>query len=156
MTIQEYRNSLIRCRDELVLQRAQELLKIGLDVTALTKLRLRTRGEDSTGSQFAPYSPQSVLERSDNGYQVTYVDFTQTGRMLASVQPAIESNTDTVTVVRVKARDSFEQKKLNDQARYGKPPRGNILTPNQSEINFVIKASEERVLNCLRKEGIVT
>ena len=122
-------------------QRQSEALRIALDATALLKLRIQTRGENADGAQFAPYTPSYARVRRDRGAQTGYVDFTVTGRLMANIQPRVETNQAGRTVVVIAARDSGN----NDKLRGAVKKRGNILRLSQDEIDLVRDANRERL-----------
>jgi len=126
--------------------RAQECLRISLDLAALVRLRINTQGRDFQGQQFSPYSKQYAQFRADKGRQIAFVDFNVSGALQNATRPEVESQTpDSVTIVTT-ARDALSQKKL--LGALGTPkgaPRGNILLPSKGEIDLAAQANEKRI-----------
>jgi hypothetical protein len=131
--------------------RAQECLRISLDLAALVRLRLNTQGRDFQGQQFSPYSPQYAKQRAGRGRQIAFPDFNFSGALQNATRPEVESQTsDSVTIVTT-ARDALSQKKL--LGALGTPkvsPRGNILLPSKGEIDLAAQANEKRIQKYFR------
>lgn len=126
---------------DIINNREADALRIGFDLTALIKLRIQTSGKDSSGNPFEGYVAPYAKERQKKGYQVGYVDFTRTGRLMANISPRIESsNVFSATVVieggeqRSKAIIAGAEKK-----------RGNILSASKEEIEIARKANQNRI-----------
>lgn len=126
-------------------RRDKELLTIALDLSAQVKFRIQSSGRDSNNQSFAPYTPIYSRVRARAGYQVQYVDFTRTGRLMANIKPEILSSDINGATVRITARDSGNQSKLVGALK----KRGNILVPTQDEINDAFEAYAERAVNYL-------
>jgi hypothetical protein len=131
--------------------RAQECLRISLDLAALVRLRINTQGRDFQGQQFSPYSPGYAKQRAERGRQIAFVDFNVSGALQNATRPEVESQTsDSVTIVTT-ARDALSQKKL--LGALGTPkvsPRGNILLPSKGEIDLAAQANEKRIQKYFR------
>lgn len=110
----------------------QRALVVAFDLSALIKLRIQTSGENSQNAPFAPYTPFTVRDRKKKGYQVGYVDFTQTGQLWASVGPRLVSDGNGLAVVVIESRNQ----RGKDILTAAQPKRGNILLPSQDEIKF--------------------
>lgn len=133
-------------REALINNREADLLRISLDLSALIKLRIQTKGENAQGNPFEPYTPYSKRLRKAAGYQIGFVDFTQTGQMWASIRPRVLAHSREETTVVLESGNTRGQEILVKQ----EPKRGNILTPNQAEIKIVTDANTRRILNRLQ------
>ena len=137
----------LRARLEaLEANRPAETLRITLDLVALVKLRVQTRGQSAAGPLFAPYTPGYARQRAKAGYQVGYVDFTRTGRLWASVRPELVRSEMGRTLIEVTARTSEDRDKLRGARR----KRGNILLPNEKEIAIAARGNRERIRKYLK------
>ena len=119
-------------------ERVQLVLGLSTDLVALIRLRIQRSGLNSLGVPFTPYSDQYAKRREKKGLQSRIVDFTDTGRMLGSLQPFVLRQLEGTTEVVIKASNETQQRKLNfqiDKPKRG--PRGNILLPTQREIDFL-------------------
>lgn len=134
-------------RAEIIANRQADTLRLSLDMLALVKLRIQKSGKDYTGAPFVPYAPYTVADRKAKGYQTGYVDFTQTGRLWANVQPVvIQSNVFSTTV-----QLQGSEKRSEDILQKAKPKRGDILRPSQQEIDAVRRANQSRINRYLTK-----
>ena len=126
---------------DITANREADALRIGLDLTALIKLRIQTRGENAGGASFLPYTPFTKADRAAKGYQIGYVDFTQTGRLWASIAPRIESSDVFSATVVIEGRDQYSQDIIKKSA----PKRGNITQASKEEIEFARRANRTRI-----------
>ena len=134
-------------RQEIIQNRADDVLKISSDLLALIKLRIQRTGEDYTGSPFVPYTPFTVKDRKAKGYQVGYVDFTQTGRLWANVAPFLISADVFGAVVELRG----SEQRSTEIIQRAKPKRGNILQPSKDEIELARRANQTRIERYLTK-----
>lgn len=123
----------------------QDLLAAGFDLSALIKLRVQGSGQNFQGGQLPYYTPFTVKDRKAKGYQVGYVDYTQTGQLWASVAPRLVSAGDGKASVVIESRNE-RGKQILDSAE---PKRGNLLQPSQEELQTVQAAYQERRLQRL-------
>lgn len=128
----EYRSA------QLASERAENCLRLSLNLKALVQLRIQRTGTNSDGVPFSPYSPDYAKKREKEGYQTSIRDYTVTGAMWASITPTIVRQLEGTTIVVIKAATNENQVKLN--AALVKPkenPSGNLLVPNQKESDFL-------------------
>ncbi len=125
----------------IIREREAEAMRMALDGIALVKLRIQTKGQNAALEQFSPYAPAYAKERKASGYQVSYVDFTRTGQMWASVRPVVESNNDTQTVVVIGSTNARGQGIIEG----ARPKRGDILAFSRQEIDLIAAANRKRV-----------
>lgn len=133
-------------KSDLLRTQSQRVLAIAFDVSALIKLRIQTRGENSQNQSFPYYTPFTVRTRKAKGYQVGYVDYTQTGQLWASVGPRLVSEGDGKVSVVIESRNQ-RGKGILDKAV---PKRGNLLLASEEELKIAQEAytrSLEQVLN---------
>lgn len=135
--IQEYKERIRQMSDN----RARDAMEIAFLAEAQRKLRIQTQGQDFEGADFAPYTPRYAESRAKAGYQVEYVDFTRTGRLMANTLPEVIEQTDTDATIEVTARDPENQNKLRGAVR----KRGNIVQWSQREIALALEANRERL-----------
>ena len=134
-------------KHDLEVNREADATRIVLDQSALTKLRIQTKGESASGAAFAPYVPPYAKERKKSGYQVGYVDFTRTGRMWAAVRPYTISKTPFSATIGLRGSD----KRSQDIIEGAYPKRGDILEPSKAEIELSRQANVDRILKPIRK-----
>ena len=115
---------------EFIATQGQDMLAAGFDLSALIKLRIQTSGQNFKGEQLPYYTPFSVRKRKEKGYQVGYVDYTQTGQLWASVGPLLVSEGGGATKVVIESRNQ-RGKDILDKAV---PKRGNLLQPSADEL----------------------
>jgi hypothetical protein len=120
--------------------RVKEITIIGQELKALIQFRIQTAGQSYSGSDFVPYTPGYAAQRENRGRQTDHVDFTDTGRMWASVQPFVESN-GAKTSVTIKAGTPGDQVKVDGAEK----KRGNILQPSKAEEAFIRELNANRV-----------
>lgn len=150
MTPQEFNRQIDDRLQQLRANRPREVLIISQELKTAVQLRIQTRGENFLGASFIGYSRSWAKDRKSRGRQTNYVDFTDTGRLWANIQPAILSNTKDQTIVEVTARDRENQDKLRGARSLPRSaPRGNILIPNQKEIGLASEANRRRLLKYL-------
>jgi len=110
----------------------QRVLTIAFDLSALIKLRIQTSGENSQGSPLPAYTPFTVRSRKAKGYQVGYVDYTQTGQLWASVGPRMITEGNGLSTVVIESRNQ----RGKDILTKAEPKRGNLLLASADEIKF--------------------
>lgn len=128
-------------KHDIEANRAADATRIVLDQIALTKLRVQTKGESSTGAAFAPYVPSYKKSRAKAGYQVGYVDFTRTGQMWAAVRPVVVSASVFSATVEIQAANQ----RAADIIAGARPKRGNITQPSAAEIELSRQANRARI-----------
>lgn len=142
MTAEEFDRQLEESINLLRQNRRDEVLRISSDLKALVQLRIQTSGESPTGGAFAPYtSKYAKYGRRNLGYQDQYFDFTRTGQAFANIRPIVTEDTDDSTTVTVSGVNQDTNDKLRGQVR----KRGNILTPNNEELDIVREANRRRI-----------
>lgn len=147
MTLTEFKNRLILAKRELIDNREKETLKILLDTTALIKLRIQNKGEDSEGNLFPDYTTPYKKVRQKKSLQIEKVDFTDTGRMFANIRPVLVRKDEDRIVYELKAGNALNQAKLDGQFK----KRGNILAPSDSEIAQVQRLNRQRIINVVNR-----
>lgn len=153
VSINQKIKQLRQVRLSIAANRKEAVTKLVADMATLLKRRIQTKGADFEGNQYPAYStPYAKLRnkstsRGGLGVQSNFVDFTVTGRMMASIQPQVTESDDRATTVVLKPGDAENQTKLNGQFR----KRGNILTPSQSEIDLLNRLNQERITKELNK-----
>ena len=142
MSPEEYIQHLQNVRGEIISSQPVEGLKLAFDGFALVKRRIQSTGTDFEGSPFPPYTESyAKYGRDRQGYQSDTVDFTRRGRLLNNISPQIVTSADGITQITVKARDDFNQAKLNGQF----PKRGNILQLSEQERALIFQAYQKRI-----------
>lgn len=141
-SIRDLINRLKAAKAEIIANREADALRIGFDQAALVKLRIQSRGENAAGAKFEPYTPAYAKQRQGKGYQVEFVDFTRTGRLMASISPRIESSSVFSATV-VIGPDNPESEKII-QGLSNK--RGDILAPSEQELQIIREANRRRIL----------
>jgi hypothetical protein len=126
---------------QLIANREADVLRISLDQIALVKLRIQTTGEDSTGGKFEPYTPIYAAKRKEKGLQVGFVDFTDRGRLWASIQPRIVASNVFSASVEIGPQNEGDAAKL--RGLQGKRP--NILQPSDQEIRLIKEQNRNRI-----------
>jgi len=126
---------------DITANREADALRIGLDLTALIKLRIQTSGRDADGTAFVPYTPFTRRDRASKGYQIGFVDFTQTGRLWANIAPRIESSNVFSATVVIEGSSQYSQ----DIIEKSSPKRGNIVRASKEEIELARAANRSRI-----------
>ena len=141
MTARDLANQIRRNVEALRNNREQELKIIGSDLAALIKLRIQGSGRNYLNQLFSPYSQRRKDERQKKGRQIGYVDYTDTGRLWASVYPDVDGNGAKATVV-ISAHGADNVRKVQN----AETKRGDlILRPSQDELDLAAKANEARI-----------
>lgn len=133
-------------KSDLLRTQAQRLLVVAFDVSALIKLRIQTTGENSQNQPLPYYTPFTVRTRKAKGYQVGFVDYTQTGQLWASVGPRLVSDGGGLCKVVIESRNQ----RGKDILTKAEPKRGNLLLASDEELKIAQEAytrSIEKVLN---------
>lgn len=130
---------------DLRANRERELQVIGADLTVQVKLRVQGSGENYLNTKFSPYTPGYAVQRQKKGFQSSYVDFTRTGRLWASVYPDVQGNSAVMTVV-ISAHGQDNIDKVEGAVK----KRGNILRPSQEEFDLAEQANNARVQKYLQ------
>lgn len=130
---------------DLRANRERELQIIGADLSTLIKLRIQGSGENYLNTKFSPYTPGYAKQRAKKGFQTSYVDFTRTGRLFASVYPDLKGNGSIVEVV-ISAHGQDNIDKVEGALK----KRGNILRPSQEELDLAEQANNARVAKYLQ------
>jgi hypothetical protein len=147
MALEGIIESIRKAKADIIRNREQDGLRIAFDVLALVKLRIQTSGVNSEGVKFAPYTPFTVRERRAGGYQVGFVDYTQTGRFWATIRPRVDASTIVSATIVIGPTDAYGREILID----AEPKRGNLLLASKEEIDFARKANIDRVTGYLNK-----
>lgn len=147
MTLKELANAFGRMRQDLTNNRQKDAALIAADLTALVKIRIQSTGKNFEEQQFEDYTTPYAKKRKKRGLQTQRVDFTDTGRMWASVQPRVTAHNDRTTQITVKAGDDENQTKLNGQFR----KRGNILLPTEKELQRIQALNKRRVIRVMQQ-----
>lgn len=130
--------------------RNKDALVISLDLKALVQLRIQSTGKAYTGSVFSPYSEGYKKVRQKAGAQISKRTFTLKGEMWRNIRPEVIGGGATSVVVEIVARDTLNRKKLSAALVQPKSnPAGNILRPNERELQIVQEANKDRVLKYL-------
>lgn len=132
-------------KSDLLRTQAQRVLAIAFDVSALIKLRIQTRGENSQNEKLPYYTPFTVRSRKAQGYQVGYVDYTQTGQLWASVGPRLISEGDGKISVVIESRNQ----RGKDILIKAVPKRGNLLLASEEELKIAQEAYTRSLENLL-------
>ena len=140
MQIIDFKIKVAEQRAELLRTRSNDALLSALDLLALVKRRIQSKGESSTGAAFSPYTKDYKKFREQRGAQTAYVDATLTGRLMANIQPMVESDTNEATTVSIAARS---KENINKMLGFAKK-RGNLLLPNKAEIDLLKKIYVQR------------
>jgi hypothetical protein len=144
--IRDIATQIANMRHNLTLNRESDVLAIALDHIALIKLRIQSSGVDADGKDFAPYVPPYARKRKAGGYQVGFVDFTVTGRLMASVRPTIVQSNEFACTVELGAVDDRGKTILTGAEK----KRGVLIRPSKEEIKIVENANRERILKYIK------
>ena len=126
----------------------KETEKGALGALALVDLRITETGINSTGSKFVDYTPAYKKAKTKKGRYRGFVDFQDSGQMLAStttgfenIQPTQRSVTNANANVSFDGRDQFTRNKLsgNNKTRPG------FLNPSADEMRIVTKTANEEL-----------
>lgn len=129
-----------KAKNELIENTAKDALLSSLDMLALVKLRVQTRGKDFEEKAFRPYSARRKAERQDRGAQTDFVDFTLTGRLWNNIQPIVKSESAGEVKIVVGATSADNEEKLLNNLKY----RPLITRPTLKEILILRKIHEKR------------
>jgi len=138
--------SIRRIKADILGTGGKRLLTIAFDLSALIKLRIQTKGENAAGAKFVPYTALSKQLRKAAGYQIAFVDFTQTGQLWASVGPRLVSSANAVSTVVIESRNA-RGKEILDKAG---TKRGNIREVSESETKIATDAYREGLIKLIR------
>lgn len=132
-------------KSDLLRTQAQRVLAIAFDVSALIKLRIQTTGENSQNQKLPYYTPFTVKSRKAKGYQVGYVDYTQTGQLWASVGPRLISDGGGLCKVVIESRNQ----RGKDILTKAEPKRGNLLLASDEELKIAQESYTRGIENVL-------
>lgn len=135
--VAEWRAKLSNLRNN----RQKDAIEIANNLAALIKLRIQSEGKDFLGQPFAPYTNSYENFRQSEGYQIDYVDFTVTGRLMANVQPRVTEEGEGSIKIVIGATDQENRNKLLGAVK----KRGNILQPSASELREVRNLNRSRL-----------
>lgn len=138
--------SIRKAKADIIANRETDGLRMAFDLLALVKLRIQTSGENADGGQLAPYTPFTKRDRASKGYQIGFVDYTQTGRFWGNIRPRVESATIVEAVIVIGPTDAYGRAVLDS----AEPKRGNLLLASKEEIELVKKVNLERVKKYLK------
>lgn len=130
---------------DFIASQGEDLIAAAFDLSALIKLRIQTTGQSFQGGQLPYYTPFTVRTRKAQGYQVGYVDYTQTGQLWASVGPRLISAGEGKATAVIESRND-RGKDILDKAV---PKRGNLLQPSKEELQIANEAYQLRRLRRL-------
>lgn len=162
---------LARVIDNLNKERAKNAAIYGEELIALVNDRLESKGEGSDGEKFPLYSKKplsmanaiKVIQQSNRPSaaknlkpgQTSYDDIRKvlglptdrrthvfTGDMLKSISAYITENSESVTVVEIRPKDSENQLKLNSNSFR---MFTNLLSPNDKEVEFLNEVNRQRL-----------
>lgn len=149
-TIKELADYYRALQERLAAERQEKALVIAGDLLALIQLRIQSEGRNAQGARFSPYSPGYAKQRRAKGAQTNYVDFTVTGEMWRNTRPVVISHTLFTTLVEIAPRTESNAVKMGAAlTRPKSSPRGNLLTPSDSEV------ADVSVSNLARVEAII-
>lgn len=141
MAFEAERERIRAIKADLIANREADLLRIAFDLSALIKLRIQTTGQNFKNEPFPEYTPFTKRLRKAAGYQIGFVDFTQTGQLWASVGPRSLGNNETTATVVIESSNQ----RGKDIIKKAEPKRGNILQPSAEETQFAQTANAARV-----------
>jgi len=155
--------------------RERESLIIAKETVAIARLRIQNQGEDSEGQQFDLYSQAVVPKffykgkslnataeeevrtgewllsyetfREINNLRVDIKDFTFTGDMWRNVGVTSIDNKGAVVDISIGGQTTRAAELLG----YHSDKYGNLLAPNESEVQFLRDSHLERVFNSINK-----
>ena len=130
---------------DLLRTQGQRVLAVAFDLSALIKLRIQTRGENSQKQSLPYYTPFTVKSRKAKGYQVGYVDYTQTGQLWASVGPRLISEGGGKVSAVIESRNERGKGILDKSV----PKRGNLLLASDEELKIAQDAYTESITRIL-------
>lgn len=102
------------------------------EAIALRQLTIQERGE-GVGGDFTDYTDSYARDRTKNGYQTEYKDYTRTGELFRSIQPEVVDRQPNSVTVEIRPRDAANQAKINGAFKKD----GNILTNTEDELQLV-------------------
>lgn len=127
---------------ELAEDRQKFALITAKDVFALVANRIQNTGIDSDGAKMKAYTQSWAKVRKAYGLPINMRTLTFTTDMFKSIRPEVTEHNEARTVVEIKSRDAFNQKKVNgNSAIIGK----SILGFSKEERQIVTEANEERI-----------
>ena len=132
-------------KSDLLRTQSQRLLAIAFDVSALIKLRIQTTGENSQNQKLPYYTPFTVKSRKAKGYQVGYVDYTQTGQLWASVGPRLISEGGGLCKVVIESRNQ----RGKDILTKAESKWGNLLLASDEELKIAQESYTRGIENVL-------
>lgn len=130
---------------DFIATQGQDMLAAAFDLSALIKLRIQTTGQNYQGGQLPYYTPFTVKDRKRKGYQVGYVDYTQTGQLMASIGPRPISAENGIGKVVIESRNERGKGILESAV----PKRGNLLQASADELKTVEEMYSQRRLSRL-------
>lgn len=133
--------------EELEATREKESILIGRELTALVRRRVQNDKVNAFGSDFTPYTPAWAMIREKNNLQSEQKDFTFSGNMWKNIGVTEVEDSKGVTAVSIGGQTSRAAAILEGQSVRD----GNIIEPNEQEIQFVIEAHQERIFGILEK-----
>lgn len=144
-SIRDLINRIAQARDQIIANREREVLTLAGDQIALIKLRLQTEGVNAQRQPWIPYTSDYAKRRAKDGYQVKFVDFTITGRTLASIVPIVVNSNLLSTTVEI--RPGSDETRAIIAGLNNKRP--GILDPSQDEIRILREGNIARILKYL-------
>lgn len=144
-SIRDLINRIAQAREQIIANREREVLTLASDQIALLKLRLQTEGVNAQGQPWVPYTSVYAKRRARDGYQVKFVDFTVTGRTLASIIPVVTSSTVFATTVEIRPADDQSRAIVSGLSN----KRPGILDPSPDEVRILREGNISRILKYL-------
>lgn len=146
VSIRQYIDRLIAAKNSLIASRVDEVMKITLDVNALLKIRIQSRGEDYSGAKFEPYTPGYARTREKAGFQIAHVDLTRSGKTMASIMPVVQESSIFATVIIIQGADEQSRAIIRGLSK----KRGDILRYSETELALARSANRQRILKHLQ------
>ncbi len=144
-SIRDLINRIAQAREQIIANREREVLTLASDQIALLKLRLQTEGVNAQGQPWIPYTSAYSKKRARDGYQVKFVDFTVTGRTLASIVPIVTNSNVFSTSVEIQPSDEQSRAIIAGLSK----KRPGILAPSPDEVRILREGNISRLLKYL-------
>ena len=125
--------------------RENESILIAKELTALVRRRVQNEKVNSEGVPFGTYSPFWANVRANNNLPTDLKNYTFSGDMWRNTGPILVDNTAASTTVTIGGQTSRAAALLG----FNSERDGDLIAPNEQEIQFVTEAHEERVFNIL-------
>lgn len=161
--------------DEIEATRSEQSFLVAKELVANVRSRVQNQKVDADGTSFGTYStavvPRWMLEkramsggaktriragawfqsytdlREANNLKTDSIDFTFTGRLWQQTGVSDIQASRGITTVKIGGQTEYAKQILGFQEER----HGNILTPNEEELQRVREAHEERILNIINR-----